>query len=45
MIDDHIVTVGNILLHEFVDPILERVNHQLILLKFFQELYDEWMTH
>lgn len=43
--DDHTVTVGNLLIHKFVDPILERVNHQLKLLTFFQELYDEWMTH
>jgi dynein heavy chain len=44
-IDDTLLTVNNILASRFVEGIRTRVEAQLKLLRYFQELLDEWMLH
>ena len=44
-LDDTLLTVNNILASRFVEGIRPRVEHQLKLLRYLQELLDEWMLH
>lgn len=44
-IDDTLLTVNNILASRFVEGIRSRVENQLKLLRYFQELLDEWILH
>lgn len=44
-IDDTLLSVNNILASRFVEGIRHRVEHQLKLLRYFQELVDEWLLH
>ncbi|CAK92427.1 unnamed protein product (macronuclear) [Paramecium tetraurelia] len=44
-IDDTLLTVNNILASRFVEGIRPEVERQQSLLRYFQELFDEWMLH
>lgn len=44
-LDDTLLTVNNILASRFVERIVNKVDRQLKLLRYLQELLDEWMLH
>ncbi|CAD8076520.1 unnamed protein product [Paramecium sonneborni] len=44
-IDDTLLTVNNILASQFVEGIQSEVERQQALLRYFQELFDEWILH
>jgi len=44
-LDDTLLTVNNILASRFVEGIRARVERQLKLFRYLQELLDEWMVH
>ena len=44
-IDDNLMTVNNILASKYVAPIKPRVELQSRMLRYLQELLDEWYLH
>ena len=44
-IDDNLMVVNNILASKYVGPIKQRVDNQSKMLRYMQDLLDQWLLH